>query len=92
MAATYSLFNSKYFLSCTEGSELSSRFDSYTFHAFAKRIIDRFRVVLTGNDALDVGYSIGSPRIARKQIEFEDLVPLAVYILQHSTIVKLVVV
>lgn len=70
------------------GSELSSRFDSYTFHAFAKRIIDRFRVVLTGNDALDVGYSIGSPRIARKQIEFEDLVPLAVYILQHSIVAR----
>lgn len=29
------------------GSELASRFDSYTFHAFAKRIIDRFRPVLT---------------------------------------------
>ena len=25
------------------GSDLASRFDSYTFHAFAKRIIDRFR-------------------------------------------------
>ena len=34
------------------GSELASRFDSYTFHAFAKRIIDRFRIVLTGENAL----------------------------------------
>ena len=31
------------------GPELAARFDSHTFHAFAKRIIDRFRVVLTGN-------------------------------------------
>ncbi len=30
------------------GSELAARFDSHTFHAFAKRIIDRFRLVLTG--------------------------------------------
>ena len=30
------------------GSALASRFDSYTFHAFAKRIIDRFRPILTG--------------------------------------------
>ena len=33
-------------------------FDSFTFHAFAKRIIDRFRLVLTGEYALDAGYTI----------------------------------
>lgn len=67
------------------GQELASRFDSYTFHAFAKRIIDRFRVVLTGNDALDVGYTIGDRKITRKQITFKDLVPLAIQILNTST-------
>lgn len=55
------------------GSHLSSRFDSYTFHAFAKRIIDRFRVVLTGNDALDADYKIGETRVSRRQIHFKDL-------------------
>lgn len=40
------------------GTDLASRFDSYTFHAFAKRIIDRFRPVLTGKDVLDAGYTI----------------------------------
>jgi len=67
------------------GSVLGRRFDSYTFHAFAKRIIDRFRLVLTGKDALDVGYLIGTERIARKQITFDDLVPLAIKILRQST-------
>lgn len=70
------------------GSELASRFDSYTFHAFAKRIIDRFRPVLTGDDALDFGYTIGSQRVALKQIEFEDLVPLAIKILQQSVVAR----
>lgn len=66
------------------GSELAARFDSYTFHAFAKRIIDRFRPVLTGRDALDVDYQIGDRRETRRQIEFSDLVPLAIQILSTS--------
>lgn len=68
------------------GSELAARFDSYTFHAFAKRIIDRFRPILTGQDALDVGYKIveRKARPSRQEIEFADLVPLATNILQES--------
>lgn len=69
-------------------SDLASRFDSYTFHGFAKRIIDRFRILLTGDDALDVGYKIGDRKITRKQIEFSDLVPLAIQILQAAPIAK----
>ncbi|BAQ74697.1 UvrD/REP helicase [Pseudomonas sp. Os17] len=70
------------------GSELSSRFDSYTFHAFAKRIIDKFRPVLSGEDALDPGYQIGDRRISRKQIEFRDLVPFAIQILTQSAVAR----
>lgn len=66
------------------GSDLAARFDSYTFHAFAKRIIDRFRPVLTGQDALDVNYQIGDRRVTGRQIEFSDLVPLAIQILNAS--------
>ncbi|QBH19911.1 ATP-dependent helicase [Alcaligenes faecalis] len=68
------------------GSELATRFDSYTFHAFAKRIIDRFRPVLTGEYALDVGYKIADrkPGPSRTLIEFSDLVPLAIEILRKS--------
>lgn len=68
------------------GSELATRFDSYTFHAFAKRIIDRFRPVLTGVDALDADYKIVERKFgqSRKEIEFADLVPLAMQILQNS--------
>lgn len=70
------------------GNDLSSRFDSHTFHAFAKRIIDRFRPVLTGNDSLDPGYKIGDRKIGSKQIEFGDLVPLAIQILEKSAIAR----
>ena len=70
------------------GSELATRFDSYTFHAFAKRIIDRFRPLLTDNDALDVGYKIGDRKVARTQIEFSDLVPLAIQILKKSKVAR----
>lgn len=70
------------------GVDLASRFDSYTFHAFAKRIIDRFRPMLTGKDALDAGYTIGSQKVANKQIEFSDLVPLATQILRQSKLAR----
>lgn len=72
------------------GSELASRFDSHTFHAFAKRVIDRFRPVLTGEYALDVGYKIADrkPGPSRTLIEFADLVPLAIQILQKSEVAR----
>ena len=68
------------------GAALASRFDSYTFHAFAKRIIDRFRPVLTGQNALDPDYTIGDKRSQHSQINFDDLVPLALEILSKSDI------
>lgn len=70
------------------GPELAARFDSHTFHAFAKRIIDRFRPVLTGKDALDPDYSIGPHRIQRRSITFDDMVPLAVQIVESSQIAR----
>lgn len=72
------------------GSELASRFDSYTFHAFAKRIIDRFRPVLTGEHALNAGYKIADrkPGPSRSLIEFADLVPLAIQILRKSKVAR----
>jgi superfamily I DNA/RNA helicase len=70
------------------GPELASRFDSHTFHAFAKRLIDRFRPILTGEDALDANYAIGPQRVARTSITFEDLVPLAVEILKKSEVAR----
>ena len=70
------------------GAELASRFDSHTFHAFAKRLIDRFRPILTGQDALDPNYVIGPERITRTSITFEDLVPLAVEILRKSDVAR----
>ena len=70
------------------GPDLASRFDSYTFHAFAKRIVDRFRPLLSGCDALDAGYALGDQTIAGKQIKFEALIPLAVKILRQSVVAR----
>lgn len=70
------------------GPELAARFDSHTFHAFARRIIDRFRLVLTGRDALDPDYSIGPQRVRRRSITFVDMVPLAVQIVESSQIAR----
>jgi superfamily I DNA/RNA helicase len=72
------------------GSELAVRFDSHTFHAFAKRIIDRFRPTLTGRDALDVGYKIVDRKVREspQEVEFADLVPLAITILQKSKMAR----
>lgn len=70
------------------GPELAARFDSHTFHAFAKRIIDRFRPVLTGKDALDPDYSVGPHRVQRRSITFNDMVPLAVQIVESSQIAR----
>lgn len=70
------------------GAELASRFDSHTFHAFAKRIIDRFRPVLTGKDALEPGYTLGKTKVAHKQIDFDSLVPLAIQILNKSKLAR----
>lgn len=70
------------------GPELAGRFDSQTFHAFAKRIIDRFRPILTGRDALDADYSIGTRRVQRQSITFADMVPLAYKIVEASVVAR----
>ena len=72
------------------GSELASRFDSYTFHAFAKRIVDRFRPVLVGQDTLNAGYKIveRKTKLSPLEIEFADLVPLAITILRNSVVAR----
>jgi len=70
------------------GPELAARFDSHTFHAFAKRIIDRFRRVLAGQDALDPDYAVGQDRIYRRAITFADMVPLAITIVTSSLIAR----
>ncbi|WP_454228741.1 UvrD-helicase domain-containing protein [Propioniciclava flava] len=67
------------------GDQLSARFVSFTFHAFAKRIVDNYRVLLTGVDALDPDYTIDPDcPIAGEQITFERLVNLAIDILRTS--------
>jgi superfamily I DNA/RNA helicase len=70
------------------GKDLAERFDSLTFHGFAKRLIDRFRPLLTSIDALDSNYTIGETRVTRTQITFGDLVPLALEILKTSEMVR----
>lgn len=67
------------------GSQLAAQFDSFTFHAFAKRIIDNYRPALTGQDALVPTYRLDAhSRIQYEQITFDDLVPLALEILKSN--------
>ncbi|MCT2587571.1 ATP-dependent helicase [Actinophytocola gossypii] len=67
------------------GTQLAARFDSLTFHAFAKRLIDNFRPALTGYNALSPDYRIDpATRIAGEQITFADLVPLALEIVESN--------
>ena len=67
------------------GAQLAARFDSFTFHAFAKRLIDNFRVALTGYNALNPDYRIDDvTRIQGEQVTFDDLVPLALEIVESN--------
>lgn len=67
------------------GSQYAARFDSVTFHAFAKRLIDNYRPALTGVNALNPDYRIDArTRIESEQITFDDLVPLALTILKKN--------
>jgi superfamily I DNA/RNA helicase len=71
------------------GRRLASRMDSFTFHAFAKRLIDNYRVALTGQNALDPDYTLDpDTRVARHQITYADLVPLAIEILQTNAFAR----
>jgi superfamily I DNA/RNA helicase len=64
------------------GGQYAARFDSFTFHAFAKRLIDNYRPALTGRNELRPDYRIDSDtRVHGVQITFADLVPLALEIL-----------
>jgi superfamily I DNA/RNA helicase len=67
------------------GDRYAARLDSLTFHAFAKRLVDNFRPALTGNQALSADYRIDPKhRIAGEQITFDDLIALAVTILNTN--------
>lgn len=67
------------------GARYAARFDSFTFHAFAKRIIDNYRPALTGRYALNANYRVDpNARIEREQITFADMVPLALDILKKN--------
>lgn len=70
------------------GPELAARFDSHTFHAFARRVIDRFRAVLTGADELNADYTVGKGRIHKTQLDYDDLIPLATFILRTCPAAK----
>ncbi|MDO8065448.1 ATP-dependent helicase [Janthinobacterium sp. SUN206] len=70
------------------GDDLASRLDSHTFHAFAMRIITRYRTALTGANALDADFTVGHNRLRRKVITFDDMVPLAVQIIESNLIAR----
>lgn len=70
------------------GHELAGRFDSFTFHGFALRIIQQFHLALTGQDALDPDFSVGPARLQGQSITFSDMIPLAKTIVEGSVIAR----
>lgn len=67
------------------GAQYAARTDSLTFHAFAKRLIDNYRPALTGANELRPDYRIDADtRIKGAQITFDDLVPLALQIMEDN--------
>lgn len=69
------------------GWAFSSRFDSVTFHGFAKRIIDKFLPILE-EECLSPDYTIGAEAVPGKQITFKQLLPLAIKIVQRSAVAR----
>ncbi|HEE9764681.1 TPA: ATP-dependent helicase [Pseudomonas putida] len=69
------------------GWNFASRFDSVTFHGFAKRIIDKFLPVIA-EEGLNPDYAIGAEAIPGKQITFKQLLPLAIKIIQRSEVAR----
>lgn len=70
------------------GFERSARLDSMTFHAFARRIIELFRPLLAGDDALVPGFKVGAKRLGDQQVAFKELVPLALKIIAVEPMVS----
>lgn len=67
------------------GAQYAARFDSLTFHAFAKQLIDNYRPALTGQSALIPDYRVDrDTRIQGEQITFREFVPLALEILEAN--------
>lgn len=68
------------------GASGAARVDSLTFAAFAKRFVDNFLPSLKGPNRLDPDYRLDEKvRVAGRQITFDDLVPLALKILDRNS-------
>ncbi|MHC1563432.1 UvrD-helicase domain-containing protein [Actinomycetospora sp. C-140] len=67
------------------GSTFAMRLDSRTFHAFAKRLLDRNRLALQSSYPLKADFTIGDTSNPPDQITFSQMIPLATKILSTST-------
>ncbi|WDL65333.1 ATP-dependent helicase [Xanthomonas campestris pv. campestris] len=70
------------------GFDHAHRIDSMTFHGFARRIIQIFRPLLRGKDQLDPGFKVGTNRVGRVQVAFDELLPLAQRLIDQYPMVK----
>lgn len=70
------------------GVELSEQFDCYTFHGFAKSVLDRFMLTLSQEDRPDANYDLGSPSKWPYRIKFAELIPLATQIVEGNAGVR----
>lgn len=70
------------------GFAYAHRMDSLTFHAFARRLIQIYRPLLTGVDRLQAGFRVGLVRVDETQVAFKELVPLAQKLIGKHPMVK----
>jgi len=70
------------------GFAYAHRMDSLTFHAFARRLIQIYRPLLTGADRLQTGFRVGLVRVDETQVAFKELVPLAQKLIGKHPMIK----
>ena len=70
------------------GIELSRRLDSRTFHAFARRIVDSFRLALPQERRPDSGFSVGPRSNWPRMIAYDELIPLATLLVENNPFVR----
>lgn len=70
------------------GIEFARRLDSRTFHAFARRIVDAYRLALPEGRRPSSRFRVGPRSSWPNTISYDELIPLATLILETNTFVR----
>ncbi|MEU4373115.1 ATP-dependent helicase [Pseudonocardia alni] len=70
------------------GIELARRLDSRTFHAFARRIVEAYRLVLPTERRPNSGFTVGPRSNWPEIVGYDELIPLATLIVETNEFVR----